>query len=184
MAHKVVHQGTELVTLEHPSIYLVTCWPENALYFTPERYVLTAQLVSITPTTKPSPSATQNGSVENLTAFGTTPADTLAENPTPMGYLHLVGSPSVSFQQSPQALKDISLVIEEFFYRERQAKLPPITTVDHGLNVSLNVHGNQLIGAQASDVVTLATGQEVQLTVNEQVAGRALTSTPLVEQKA
>ncbi len=50
--------------------------------------------------------------------------------------------------------------------------------------MSLNVRGNQLIGAQASDVVTLATGQEVQLTVNEQVAGRVLTSTPLVEQKA
>lgn len=178
LAHKVVHQDTDLVTLAHPSIYLVTCWPEDALYFTPDRYVVTAQLASVTPTTK-LPGTSQDKAIASLRAVGATSTDTLANNPTPMGYLSFTGSPSSAFKESPQALEDIGLATEEFFYRERQADLGKITMVDQGLSVTLDVDGDQLVKAQASDVVTLASGRQVRLTVNEQAIGGNLTSTPL-----
>jgi hypothetical protein len=101
-----------------------------------------------------------------------------------MGYLHLLGDPSASFRQSSQALSDIGLATEEFFYRERQAGLPPVSKVVQGLGVSLNVHKNTLVSAVVSDEVELSNGSLWTLSVNEQVSGNTITSTALQKQSS
>ena len=40
--HQVVQQGSPVYNTPTPSITLVTCWPTNALLFTPQRYLVTA----------------------------------------------------------------------------------------------------------------------------------------------
>jgi LPXTG-site transpeptidase (sortase) family protein len=178
VSHRVVPQNTQLLTQSKPSIYLVTCWPSNALFYTPDRYVLLAQLVSSKRVTVQQLKAPVTG-VQRLRAAGVTSADTLTNNPTPMGYLHLLGNPSASFRQSPQALNDIGLAVEEFFYRERQAGLPSISKVVQGLGVSLTVDKNTLVSAVVSDEVELSSGSILTLSVNEQVSGNTITSTAL-----
>jgi len=49
--HSVVQQGTPVYSTPGPTITLVTCWPTDALWFTPDRYVVTATEVSSTATT-------------------------------------------------------------------------------------------------------------------------------------
>ena len=182
-SHRIVTQDTQLLTQSKPSIYLVTCWPANALFYTPDRYVLLARLVSskrLNGTNVKIPAT----SVPTLHAAGVTSADTLTNNPTPMGYLHLLGNPSATFRQSPQALNDIGLAVEEFFYRERQAGLPPIGKVVRGLGVSLTVDNNSLVAAVVSDEVEFSNGSIWTLTVNEQVSGDTLMSTSLQKRLA
>ena len=40
--HAVVTAGSPVYNTPGPSVTLVTCWPTNALWFTPDRYVVTA----------------------------------------------------------------------------------------------------------------------------------------------
>ncbi|MCL5053319.1 MAG: class D sortase [Gammaproteobacteria bacterium] len=176
--HRIVAQATQLLTQSKPSIYLVTCWPSNALFYTPDRYVLLAQLVS----SKRSSWSQARISVNkgpSLKAVGVTNADTLANNPTPMGYLYFLGNPAASFRQSPQALRDIGLVVEEFFYQERHATLPPISKVVRGLGVSLTVEKDRLVSAVVSDEVKSANGNLWALSVNERILGTRITSSGL-----
>jgi LPXTG-site transpeptidase (sortase) family protein len=178
VSHRIVAQATQLLTQSKPSIYLVTCWPSNALFYTSDRYVLLAQLVS-SKRSSASRARIPATNAPSLHAAGVTSADTLANNPTPMGYLHLLGNPSASFRQSPQALSDIGLAVEEFFYRERQAGLPPVSKVVRGLGVSLTVNKNTLVSAIVSDEVELTNGSLWTLSVNEKISGDRLTSTGL-----
>lgn len=178
VSHRVVPEATELLTQAQPTVYLVTCWPSDALYYTPDRYVIQAKLVgeSRSPQGGLTPVSPLVGT---LHAQGATAEDSLSNNPTPMGYLSILGNPSNAFKESAEALDDVGLALDEFFLRERQAQLPSIAKVIRGLDVTLEVNGNELATATVSDVVMFSNGSSSTLTVNERVLGNALTSNSL-----
>ena len=106
-AHTVVSQGAPVYNTPNPSITLVTCWPTNALWFTPDRYLVTADLVSQSATAG-------SGSHRYLTAASAptvpVPAElasqgvTLATYSLPMGSFSLQGSPDPAWAQTTNPL--------------------------------------------------------------------------------
>lgn len=93
--HRVVQRGSPLENSPSPTIVLEACWPLDALYLTPHRYLVGATLVStvriglapkvpheqeFTPVGIPTPIAGQNL--------------TLADNDLPMGSFATEGTPS------------------------------------------------------------------------------------------
>jgi sortase A len=50
--HAVIGQGTPLPAAAAPTLFLVTCWPTNALFFTRQRYVVSARLTAVTTTSR------------------------------------------------------------------------------------------------------------------------------------
>lgn len=50
---RVVQRGTPIRNDPSPTLVLITCWPLNALFVTPQRYVVTAALSSTAPTVSP-----------------------------------------------------------------------------------------------------------------------------------
>ncbi len=97
----VVQQGAPVYNTSTPSLALITCWPTDALWFTPQRYVVTTSEVSSAPTGTPL-------SYQPLAAPPVLPAPaalaseglTLATNSIPMGTLTLSGSPDAAWAQS------------------------------------------------------------------------------------
>ena len=121
---QVVRSGSPLYSTLAPRLALVTCYPLNALFLTPQRYVVEADLVSVSdhgagapqppalppPLVVPAPQA--------LAAQGLT----LATNDAPLGTLGLTGSPSVTWQQSPVPLQVESSVLALYFAAVRSAE--------------------------------------------------------------
>jgi sortase A len=121
---QVVKSGSPLYSTLAPRLTLVTCYPLDALFLTPQRYVVEADLVSVSnhgagaprppvlppPLVVPAPPA--------LAAQGLT----LATNDAPLGTLGLTGSPSVTWQQSPVPLQVESSVLALYFAAVRSAE--------------------------------------------------------------
>ncbi len=107
-SHAIVTAGSPVYETTTPSITLVTCWPTDALWFTPDRYLVTAAEVSKAPTgssqhtktylTVSSPPAVPVPSA--LAAQGVT----LATYSLPMGTFTLAGSPTRSWAQTTSPL--------------------------------------------------------------------------------
>ena len=105
-AHTVVTQGAPVYNTPGPTVTLVTCWPTNALWFTPDRYLVTASLVSqsttgdtahkfltaSSPPTVPVPAALASQGV------------TLATYSLPMGAFTLQGTPDPAWAQTTNPL--------------------------------------------------------------------------------
>ncbi len=97
----VVQQGAPVYNTSTPSLALITCWPTDALWFTPERYVVTTSEVSSAPT-----GATLSYKPLALPPALPAPAAlasqglTLATNSIPMGTMTLSGSPDPAWAQS------------------------------------------------------------------------------------
>ncbi len=106
-SHAVVHEGAPVYNTATPSITLVTCWPTNALFFTPNRYLVTANQVSSYPTTSTSsrtylaaaPAPTVNVPAD-LAAQGVT----LATYSLPMGTLTVNGTPDPEWANTTDPL--------------------------------------------------------------------------------
>lgn len=146
---------------------LDSCWPTNALWYTPERYLVVARYVSTTHGSPvvPSTSTSPEVPVVNLPS-GLTPNEvSLATNTWPMGNLLITGTPSTQWVQSQAALQAESRVLELFFGLRRSladneptwsASLAPGVSVPKWLagvpNSSLNV---------AEDVGGMAVAQVV-----------------------
>lgn len=104
--HSIVSQGTTVYNTPGPTITLVTCWPTNALWFTPDRYLVTA--------TETNSSATSQSNLTYLTAQAapSVPAPaalasqglTLATNSIPMGTMALAGKPDAVWSQTTNPL--------------------------------------------------------------------------------
>jgi len=105
-SHTIVTAGSPVYDTKTPSLTLVTCWPTDALWFTPDRYLVTATEVSKGPTggthhayltasrppTVPVPSALRSQGV------------TLATYSLPMGTFTLAGSPTRKWAQTTSPL--------------------------------------------------------------------------------
>lgn len=107
---KVVPSGTTVVDLPTPYLVLDTCWPTDALWYTPSRYLVFAREVAVQDA--PSAAAVQAGGLvrsekplvvpvpAQLAAQGLT----LDDNATPLGTMTVAGRPSAAFVESPMPL--------------------------------------------------------------------------------
>lgn len=110
--HQVVHHGEGVVDTPYASLLLEACYPLNALYLTPDRYVVEAVPVSDQLAAGVAPrlaSANQVASVQAAipAAVATNYPLWLSQNSIPMGELTEAGAtgvPLVRFQQSSQPI--------------------------------------------------------------------------------
>lgn len=117
MRAAVVHVGTPVVNSSNSSLVLEACYPLNALYLTPYRYLVWANLVRATKT------ARQNGALPPNTHYiaqGIPSAVqkqglTLATNYMPMGTLTVKGHPSTNWRQSNGPLNAADATTTLFF---------------------------------------------------------------------
>jgi sortase A len=118
-SHRIVKSGSPIYDTPAPSLTLVTCWPTDALWFTPNRYVVTATEVarhSLVQSTQAGSFSTAPVPQVSTTVPPTLAAQgvTLATNYVPMGTLQFVGTPSSSWKSSPTPLAIESSALEEF----------------------------------------------------------------------
>lgn len=124
--HVIVPQGTPVPNTVAPTVVLVTCWPTNALWFTPDRYLVYAKEVQVQRTLGhsldlakdwPKISAPTVPAPPALTAEGLT----LSRYAIPMGTLTIRGAPSARWAASPKPLADASAGVEAFIGGMRSA---------------------------------------------------------------
>ncbi len=175
---RVVQTGSPLPNVGSPSVALETCYPLNALYLTPDRYLVTAQLVSGSLRA----SATQSGPQIGPQPFGYRPVVpqalwreglTLQTNSIPMGSLTVGGKPSAVFTEGNAPLSAAN-GLEELFagwlhasaqrntawlrmLAADSSKADPLYGVPVGalrytslFNVTLSVQGTDLTKAEAA----------------------------------
>ncbi|MHB8328893.1 MAG: class D sortase [Acidimicrobiales bacterium] len=119
LGHVVVAAGAPIPSLPGNGLVLDTCWPTNALWYTPSRYLVEAQEVSV----KTSKSAAAGSAPQTWPTGYTTTAPaalvaqglTLSSNEAPMGTLQLTGTPDNSWAQSPAPLAVEAAALEEYF---------------------------------------------------------------------
>jgi len=180
-SHQVIQQGSAVYNTPGPTLSLVTCWPTNALWFTPTRYLVTASEVSSLPNT-----AGGAGSVPPSAAPPTVPAPaalvaqglTLATNSILMGTMSVTGTPDPAYVEGPGPLAVQDSAVESFIAGVRaleQNQLGWWGAVAPGVPVPSALVGAPVSGDDASlDVTVTATGAvatAVQLTDTVTIAG-------------
>ena len=182
--HEIVTAGSPLYSDPVSSILVLeTCYPTDALYFTDQRYLVTATLAS---------TSSVGGSVPRAAAIPASPTVpapaaltqqglTLTANDAPMGVLTIDGSPSTSWSQSAAPYGDESAALAEYFGALRSAlqadatwwsdlapAVPladarPLATADVSgyatpIDVTLDVDGSSLTGVTLSAAVIVTGG--------------------------
>ncbi len=120
-AQQVVPAGSPVSNTTGPSLVLDTCWPPNALFFTPDRLLIRASEVG---------AVAKGGNLDEGAQFVRTVASTdyttsapmalqaqgltLQQNEAPMGTMNLVDA-SVAFAQSPGPLSLEAAALETYF---------------------------------------------------------------------
>ena len=138
---------------------LVTCWPTNALFWTPQRFVVKAALVSKTSgPAVATPVAALPGldvpAPPDLVAQGLT----LQQNSILLGGLDLAGKPSPTWAQGPSPLNVEGLALEAYFATQKAVAdgnlrwwraialpglpLPGSWSDQSRVEVSIEVHGS------------------------------------------
>lgn len=117
LSHEIVQPGT---ILEAPpssrGLALITCYPTDALFWTPDRYVVLTSLVSssstsTTPRAGPSLVSLKVPAPPALVAEGLS----LQDNPVSLGTMAITGSPAASFREGPDPLDVEADALEAFF---------------------------------------------------------------------
>lgn len=115
-SHAIVTAGSPVYNTTSPSVTLVTCWPTDALWFTPDRYLVTATevgkvstgsahheyLTVSSPPAVPVPAALASQGV------------TLVTYSLPMGTFTLAGTPDRSWAQTTSPLLIDGSAVEAF----------------------------------------------------------------------
>jgi sortase A len=179
-AHNVVSEGSPVYNTPGPTITLVTCWPTDALWFTPDRYLVTANEVSQSST---------GGSQQYLTASAppTVPVPpplanegvTLATYSLPMGTFSLAGTPDPTWAQTTNPLLVQSSAVEAYIAGVRSlvqnridwwhavapGVAPPEPLVDAAnpryltpLNVTVDANGTQATSVTLSNTISVTGG--------------------------
>ena len=120
-AQQVVPAGSAVSNSADPSLVLDTCWPPNALFFTPDRLLVRATEVgAATKGTHLDPGAEFIKTVQDTDFKTSAPPAlqaqglTLEQNEAPMGTMNLVGA-SQAFAQSPEPLSLEAAALETYF---------------------------------------------------------------------
>ena len=199
-SHSVVSQGAPVYNTPNPSITLVTCWPTNALWFTPDRYLVTANEISS--------NATSASRATFLTAVAppTVPVPaqlaqqgvTLATYSVPMGTMSITGSPDPAWAQTTNPLLVEDSAVEAFIAGVRALNenridwwnaVAPSVPVPAGLvsasthfltplNVDIQATGAQATGAVLSVTVRTSGGSApgtYSMVVTDKISNGVLT---------
>ena len=123
--HSVVQSGAPIPQQTGQAVVLDTCWPTNALWYTPQRYLVTALLSSTTvnknATKGSTPSTVAASHTFSQKYASTAPAELVAQgldlstNTQPMGTLQFAGSPDSAWCQSPAPLAVEEAALQAFF---------------------------------------------------------------------
>jgi sortase A len=106
---QVVQAGSSVANTSNSSLVLDTCYPSNALFFTPQRLLVRANEVSATTNGEKASGSTLAAPAPGVNYTTTAPAAlvaqglTLQQNEAPMGTMQLVND-SLAFAQSPGPL--------------------------------------------------------------------------------
>jgi sortase A len=118
---QVVPAGSAVANSTGPSLVLDTCWPPNALFFTPDRLLIHADEVGAATKGADLDSGAQFIKTAQATDFRTSAPKalraqglTLDQNEAPMGTMRLVNA-SVAFAQSPGPLSLEAAALETYF---------------------------------------------------------------------
>ncbi|MGO8825122.1 MAG: class D sortase [Acidimicrobiales bacterium] len=118
---QVVAAGSPVSDTTAPSVVLDTCWPPNALFFTPDRLLIRATEVgAVTRGANLDPGAEFIRTVKSTDYTTSAPPAlqaqglTLEQNEAPMGTMNLVNA-SVAFAQSPGPLSLEAAALETYF---------------------------------------------------------------------
>jgi len=128
VGHQVVKQGSPVYNSSNSTMTLVTCWPTDALWFTPDRYLVNLDEVKVSPLV---PGTKQNTAVKPLLALSKKPAFnqkitvpapaalfsqglTLQQNSIPMGKMVILGKNDYQWMQSPAPLDVESEALESY----------------------------------------------------------------------
>jgi sortase A len=178
--HQVVQQGSPVYNTPNPSITLVTCWPTNALFFTPQRYLVTATNVLAVARTGPggigSGAGANNIVVPPSAVPPTVPAPaalaaqglTLATNSIPMGTLTIAGQPDQSWVQGPGPLAVEGSGVEGFFAGVKsltQSHADWWNAIAPGTPMPPALVGAQIAGYTSHLFVTITTNKSTPSTV-------------------
>ncbi len=119
---QVVAQGSAIPNTPSPSLVLDTCYPSNALFFTPQRLVVWASEVSQRRAAWSGKPQALRPSLTGQTAYSlAAPAPlaaqglTLQQNEAPMGTMTLSGQTSARWEQSPGPLALEGAALEAYF---------------------------------------------------------------------
>ena len=203
-SHAIVTSGSPVYDTTTPSVTLVTCWPTDALWFTPDRYLVTAAEVTKAPTgssqdtkktyltvssppTVPVPSALASQGV------------TLATYSLPMGTFTLAGTPTRSWAQTTSPLLVDGSAVQAFIAGVRAlterhldwwhaiapgVKAPaPLVGADNpgyetATDVTEHANGAAATGVTLTDTVSVTGGAHpgrYVMTVRTTVHGRTMT---------
>lgn len=167
--------ATIAVPFSGSGLALITCWPTNALFWTPERYVVETELVShewlahptaalatpVAPLRVPAPPA--------LVADGLS----LLQSRILVGHLEIAGSPSASFREGPEPLSVGRAALREYAAAFKTAAagrrswwsalavagvpLPAPWSLAYDTNVTLVVRGSTVEGVLLSSPAVTVT---------------------------
>ena len=182
VGHTIVTAGAPVPQLSGNALVLDTCWPTNALWYTPNRYLVEAQEASVQST-----KSAANGKAQTwATGYSSTaPAAlvaqgiTLETNEEPMGTMTITGQPDNAWASSPAPLALEAAALEQYFggvhaaTQKRSdfwstlapgvtmpAPLEGATVAAHNapLNVTITAQGSTPTAVTLSTVFTLAGG--------------------------
>jgi sortase A len=117
--HQIVKDGAPVPSLTGSALVLDTCWPTDALWYTPDRYLLEAVQSQIS---VGSPVAATASQLQVPTDF-VSPASqalqatglSLVDNEEPMGAMTIAGTPSTEWSQSPAPLALEGAALADYF---------------------------------------------------------------------
>ena len=181
--HQIVTQGSPIYSNPSESILVLeTCYPVDALYFTDQRYLVTASYLwtSRIGAAVPTVTAAASPTVPAPAALASQGL-TLATNDAPLGTLSIGGAPASSWRQSSGPFDDEAAVLADYFAAMHAAAqgqstwwaaLAPavpvsaaaplqdasISKYDRALDITLTAHGATLTGASLAADISVAGG--------------------------
>lgn len=163
VGHEITSPGQQASLPAIGGLVLDSCWPTDALWFTPHRYLVIARYVSTTPAAAQPPAIAAPPAVPPVALpAGLSAAQvTLSANPWPMGSLAVTGTPAPSWTASQASLVAEGDALELLF----------------GTRHAVEAGDAAALGALAPGVAVPSwiTGTPAaQLDVTETVAGRTL----------
>lgn len=115
--HQVVAAGSPVYNTSAPRLVMVTCYPLNALFLTPKRYVVDATLTRVVSggRTATVPSATTGDLATSVPAAVAASVAPRVTTTAPLGTLTATGTPAAAWRQSVALINGGGSVLTEFF---------------------------------------------------------------------
>jgi sortase A len=179
-SHAIVAAGSPVYNTAAPTVTLVTCWPTDALWFTPDRYLVTATEVSksATATARPDYLTAERSPRVPVPASLASQGVTLATYSLPMGTFTLSGSPDRAWAQTTSPLLVSGSAVEAFIAGVRsltESHLDWWHAIAPGVDPPAPLVGahnpSYLTGADVTERARGFTVEDVTLTVTVSVDG-------------